>query len=481
MTDSVDAHLRAHLLQWGDRQEDLTFALWTPSVGRTRLTALLHTLVLPEDGDRVLQGNVAMTPKYVERALARAVEEGCGIALLHSHCGPGWQAMSKDDAVAEGVRLAGAVATFTGLPLVGMTTGTDGTWSGRLWFHRGGRHYEPRWCESVRVIGDRLRSDFADFLVPPPAYREQFRRTQTVWGPINHRQLARLRVGIVGLGSVGMAVAESLARSGVERFVLLDFDEVQAHNLDRLQGADNHRDEGRLKIEVAHDLILRSSTAGQVTVLGAPYSVVEQQGYEVALDCDVLFSCVDRPRARQILNHVAYAHLIPVIDGGIAVRFRDGAFRGAEWQVQTVAPGRPCLECLEAFDGGDVDTERHGLLEDPSYLRGLPDDHRLKRNENVVPFSANLASLEVLQWIGLAGGLPTLPASAVQRFHLVAGVLESDETRACRSGCETAALVGTGDTAFRLTGFDHAAAKARLRQSASSAGTTPASTASPPP
>lgn len=70
-----------------------------------------------------------------------------------------------------------------------------------------------------------------------------------------------------------------------------------------------------------------------------------------------------------MLNHIAYAHLIPVIDGGIAVRFRNGRFAGAEWQAQAVGPGKACLECLEAFDGGDVDTERNGLLDDPTYMK----------------------------------------------------------------------------------------------------------------
>jgi predicted dinucleotide-utilizing enzyme len=49
--------------------------------------------------------------------------------------------------------------------------------------------------------------------------------------------LARLTVGIVGLGSVGSIVAETIARMGLERFVLIDYDEVQPHNLDRLLGA----------------------------------------------------------------------------------------------------------------------------------------------------------------------------------------------------------------------------------------------------
>src|SRR6266851_7535358 len=89
MTETLDDQLRMHLDK-GPDQEDLTFALWRPSWGRTRLTAILQRLVLPEPGDRMLHGNVAFTPDYVQRVLQLA-DDGFGIALLHSPLGPGWQ------------------------------------------------------------------------------------------------------------------------------------------------------------------------------------------------------------------------------------------------------------------------------------------------------------------------------------------------------------------------------------------------------
>ncbi len=99
MTETLDDQLREHLDK-GPDQEDLTFALWRPSWGRTRLTAILQRLILPEPGDRMLHGNVAFTPDYIQRVL-QLVDDGCGIALLHSHLGSGWQGMSHDDVVAE--------------------------------------------------------------------------------------------------------------------------------------------------------------------------------------------------------------------------------------------------------------------------------------------------------------------------------------------------------------------------------------------
>lgn len=155
MTEALDATLVAHLDK-GPDPEDLAFALWRPSLGRTRVTAILQRVVLPQEGERVLQGNVAFMPKYIERVLQLAeggTEDGYGIALLHSHLGPGWQDMSDDDVIAERDRLAGAVVGRTELPLVGLTRGSDGAWSGRFWIRERRRTYVRRWVSTVRVVG----------------------------------------------------------------------------------------------------------------------------------------------------------------------------------------------------------------------------------------------------------------------------------------------------------------------------------------
>jgi molybdopterin/thiamine biosynthesis adenylyltransferase len=445
-----------------DGEEDLMFALWTPSYGNKRFTALIHIPVYPIEGDRQRHGNASFNPQFIERVCDIALKEKCGIAFLHSHPGPGWQEMSNDDIKAE-QKMMGAVAALTDLPLVGMTVGSDGTWSARMWEHITGKQFEKKWCHSVRSAGRRLRVSFNNSFIPKPTYCDLFKRTITVWGEENHMNLSRLRIGIVGLGSVGSMVAIALARAGMSRFTLIDFDEVQPHNLDRLLVA-TQADIGKLKISVTKREMVISGTAAHIDITEVPYSIAEEAGYRAGLDCDVIFSCVDRPRARSILNHFAYSHLIPVIDGGIEVRFKAGEFSGVDWQLQTVAPGRPCLECLEAFNPNDVSTEIAGKLDDPSYLRGLPADHRFKRNENVFPFSANLASLEVMQFVALATGIGGIADFGVQRYRYIPGTVETDTERLCRPDCESMKLTGQGDRYFYLYGHDYGAAAARKRQ-----------------
>lgn len=143
-----------------DGQEDLCFALWHPSQGRTRFTALLSELVLPQPGEREVHGNASLAPAYLQRALGVAMERGSGLAFMHSHPAPGWQGMSGDDVEAEQTMAAQARAC-TGLPLVGLTVDSDELWSARFW-EKTARQYVRTWCESTRVVGEGFAVTFND-------------------------------------------------------------------------------------------------------------------------------------------------------------------------------------------------------------------------------------------------------------------------------------------------------------------------------
>ena len=251
MTEQRYNELHAHFRAAGPGQEDLAFALWRPSSGNTRYSAIIEEIIWPEPDDRILHGNVAFTSRYIHRVLKRA-GEGCGIALLHSHLGPGWQSMSPDDVVAERDRLASAVAGRTGLPLIGLTWGTDGAWSARYWLRHAPRTYERYNAATVRVVGQRLNMTYHPQLMPVPASTTSQIATVSVWGEEHQADLARLHVGIVGLGSVGSVVNEALGRIGIGRLTLVDHDSIEVRNLDRTLGAIREDAlESRAKVRVA--------------------------------------------------------------------------------------------------------------------------------------------------------------------------------------------------------------------------------------
>ena len=396
-TEEAHSVSSEHLLQHyrHDRmQEDLCFGLWYPSTGSTRLTALIDEIVLPRNGERLLHGNASFTPDYLARAIALARSKQAGIVFMHSHPGLGWQGMSAADITAERDVLA-YPAGATGHPLVGLTIGQDGYWSARFW-KKTGTAVQRHWCDKARVVGpSRYRLAFNDQLVPAPSRRDILRRTFDTWGCDTQNTLARLKVGIVGLGSVGCLVAEAIARLGIAHVTLIDPDIVKEHNLDRLLYG-TIRDIGQLKVEVAARAMRQHATAENINIAVCPMSVHERTAYDAILDCDVVFSCVDRPIPRDVLNYVAQAHLIPVIDGGVAVQLDQLTDRlfSAHWRAHIVTPYHQCMRCSRQYNSSMVVMELDGSLDNPSYISNLPAEEQ-PANQNVFPFSQSLAAAEV--------------------------------------------------------------------------------------
>lgn len=451
MTEAVHKRAKDHLLQWGN-QEDLCFAIWYPSEGRNRMSALVAELILPEDGDRNVHGNVGFAAQYFVRALAMAQERKAGLALMHCHLGSGWQGMSRDDVRAESGH-AGSVKAATRMSLLGLTLGDDGAWSGRFWQRTKPRVYSRMDASVVRVVGNKLSLTYHPVLRPRPSYGPEMDRTTNALGIRGWENVARMRVGIVGLGSVGSLVNETLARIGAEHITLVDFDRIEQKNRDRTTGA-GADDIGRAKVDVAADHALRCATSSRLRVDRVCDSVVQEYGYAAALNCDLLFSCVDRPWARRVMNHIAYAHLIPVVDGGILVSLKGDRMTGADWHCHTAGPERRCLECGRAYDPSTVDLDRQGLLDDPSYMAQLDPSSPLVVNENVFAFSMNLASLEVMQMLALVLG--PIHDLGDQNYHYASGTLDVTPGICCDESCLYPSIVATGDTRHRPTGKHHA-------------------------
>jgi len=391
MTDATSEELAAHLVRT-DGQEDLCLALYRPSTGQARMTALLWEVVPPAEGERAVHGNATVSGGYILRTASAAAEMGCGVAILHSHPrGTGWQGMSPADADTER-SYAYLVQRLTGLPFVGMTlAGQDLTWSARHWRPDG----QANWCENVRVIGSRLQVSWNDALRRLPPVQPSQLRTISGWGQATQGDLARLRVLVVGAGSVGLDIAPRLTATGIEHVGVMDFDSVETINLDRMIGATwldvlLHR----AKISVAERLMKAAATALNPRITAYDHSICETDGQSIALDYDVIFSCVDRPWPRAILNQLAYADLIPVIDGGLFVDpFTDGGMRNATWRSHVIRPGRPCMVCNKQLELGLVSADRDGLLDDPTYIAGADRD--------VLPPRQNVAALAVSVTAGL--------------------------------------------------------------------------------
>jgi hypothetical protein len=295
------------------------------------------------------------------------------------------------------------------------------------------------------VVGKGFKIHFHDKQVPVPLSGEEFLRTISAWGERKQGILTRLHVGIVGLGSVGSIVAEALWKTGVRKISFFDFDSVELKNLDRLQGI-GRRSIGKFKIEVIKKRLLKQRLFKISSIKCYPFSIIEEEGLLNAIDCDIIFCCVDRPWPRFVLNSISYANCIPIIDGGIeaAINRRGTNLDYARWKAHTVGPDRICLNCLGQYKSEDVALEQSGLLEDPTYIKDLPPDHFINRGENVFCFSLGVAGMEMQQFLSLVLQ-PRGQYYGPKEFDFNSGNIDYDFSDQCAHNCRFPSKIAEGD------------------------------------
>lgn len=454
--DRVSAHLTR-----ADGQEDVCFALWRPSSGTQRLSAVVGDPVLPGGGERSVRGTAWIRGDYALRAARVAAASGAGIALLHSHPGArSWQGAADGSADAKTERkIANLARELTGYPLVGLTLSTGSqTWSARCWNQGIGASVSRTDAESVRIFGDVLRVAYHPELRPPPTPQPSQVRTVHSWGDEVQAHLARLRVLVIGAGSVGQLILEMLARMGIESVGVMDFDTVEIINLDRLHGATTLDPYLRTsKAELGCRVMTRAATASRFTPSVHETSICQPDGLRAALDYDVIFCCVDRPWPRHVLNAVAYADVIPVIDGGIRLEPGPSGLRNAYWRSHIAGPARTCIRCVGQYDVADVQLERDGSLDNPTYIANLPADSPLRVRQNVYATSLAAASALTNQFLSLIVAPSGFGDPGPLRYDLRHHRVEPVDA-ACSAGCAYSHCVGVGDGRLEGAG-EHTAAR----------------------
>lgn len=277
----------------------------------------------------------------------------------------------------------------------------------------------PEGC-NVRRLGDKnsiavwevgeslsLRSELPDAAKALRQYDRQIR----AFGEAGQRTIGSLRIAVVGAGGTGSAVIQQLAYLGVNDFMLIEPDNVEGTNLNRLIGA-IPTDVDTPKLTTAARLIKSIRPGARVEPL--PRDVVDADIAPRLAAVDFIFVCTDSHASRAVINQLAYQHLVPAIDMGVSITVREGTVTHITGRVQMLAPGLPCLVCTNALDGERI---RQEML---SPEQRAADPYVIGDREPqpaVVSINSTMASLAVTMFLGAV-----TPVPAAARFQLYDGI-----------------------------------------------------------
>jgi sulfur carrier protein ThiS adenylyltransferase len=112
-----------------------------------------------------------------------------------------------------------------------------------------------------------------------------------------HERVRKATVGIAGLGGLGSAAAISLARTGIGRIILADFDVVEPSNLNRQQYLVKHL--GQRKTEALSEILAEVNPYVEVTTFNLELN--PQNIPEVFRSADIILECFDDAQAKSML------------------------------------------------------------------------------------------------------------------------------------------------------------------------------------
>lgn len=140
---------------------------------------------------------------------------------------------------------------------------------------------------------------------------EKFIRTEMLLGEEGMEKLKNSSVLIFGIGGVGSFTAEALARCGVGRLGLVDFDEIAVSNINR-QLHSNVKTVGQLKVEAMKERILDINPDAVVDVYPLLYNSENAEGI---LDgrIDYIVDAIDMVSSKLDLIERASQKGIPII------------------------------------------------------------------------------------------------------------------------------------------------------------------------
>jgi len=406
--------------------------------------------ILPVPEDEIVSSSdrhiTWKTDSFV-RALKLVQTRGMTVALVHSHPG-GIAAFSEQDDRNE-PDLAQLAQNRNGpqTKLLSIILTDSGELVGRLWTSQ----QESIPLQLICVVGKAIKLHYTGRGQDIPL--SIFHRQSLAFGEALTQDLSTLRVGVVGCGGTGSAVAMLLPKMGVRLIALFDRDVVEESNLNRVHGATREDAEAKRPKVVAVARSLSELGLG-VQVKSYQSWIADRDCRDALKSCDIIFGCTDDHAGRLLLNRFAYYYLAPVFDLGLAIEVsptEPPEIKALDGRVTVLAPSHTCLLCREVINPV--------VARDEALKRNAPAEYERRKAEAyvlgegnpspaVVLFTTDVAIMAIEELVHRLQGFRGengATAQRVRKFHLMTDRKQAADSKPHCPICGTADCWGKGD------------------------------------
>lgn len=154
-------------------------------------------------------------------------------------------------------------------------------------------------------MSDELETSSSKKVLSLPSKQEMKKALQERHGKELHKKISSATVAICGLGGLGSNIAIALARAGIGKLILIDFDKVDITNLHRQQYKVTQI--GTYKTEALHCNL--QEIAPYVEVETHNIHMTEDNVTALVKDADIVCEAFDNPEAKAMLTNTVLEQL----------------------------------------------------------------------------------------------------------------------------------------------------------------------------
>jgi molybdopterin-synthase adenylyltransferase len=269
--------------------------------------------IIKMDGDWILESSAThlrINMRKLPELYFRCETEGLELGFIHSHpIEVGYSFSSNDDINEHNILHGLSGCNGDDAFLIAMVL-RDGKWFARA---RQGRNPDSTLLiRHICVLSDKIKLHGLNI---PTESSEILLRQAAAFGRPFNAMLHSLRVAVVGAGGTGSPIATLLARAGVGELIIIDGDNLERTNMNRVRGY-RAKDVGKNK---AQSLACFIDTLGLDVSVSYVNSHLGESGeaIDALSSADIVFGCTDDQAGRDLMNQAMYYYAQAYIDVGL--------------------------------------------------------------------------------------------------------------------------------------------------------------------